>query len=93
MRSFAKYCCIAFVVIIAILMIEGVAADSNPSPHNYALRPTIEVVNWGGNSMKIRFPYQDYKYTLDYSNPYEYIKTDVGYDLVVHFSRLEKGEN
>ena len=42
--------------------------------------------------MKIRFPYQDYKYIIDYSNPYEYIETDVGYDLVIHFDRFERGQ-
>ena len=88
-----RYCFSVFIVIAVLVMIAAVAADSNQTSSNYALRPAIEVVNWGGSLMKIRFPYQDYKYILDYSNPYEYIETDAGYDLVIHFGRFERGEN
>lgn len=90
MRKSAIYCFGIFIVIAAFLIIVAVAADSNQTSSNYALRPAIEVVNWGGSLMKIRFPYQDYKYIIDYSNPYEYIETDAGYDLVIHFGRFER---
>lgn len=93
MRKSVIYYFSVFIAIAAFLAIVVVAADSNQISSNYALRPAIEVVNWGGSLMKIRFPYQDYKYIIDYSNPYEYIETDAGYDLVIHFGRFEKGEN
>ena len=83
------------VVVFALIGLVGIAicaVDSNQTSPNYALRPAIEVVNWGGSLIKIRFPYQDYKYILDYSNPYEYIETDAGYDLVIHFDRFERGQ-
>lgn len=90
MRKSVIYYFSVFIAIAAFLIIIAIAADSNQTSPNYALRPAIEVVNWGGSLMKIRFPYQDYKYIIDYSNPYEYIITDVGYDLVIHFGRFER---
>lgn len=92
MRKSTIYCFGVFIVIAVFLIITAIAAGSNQTSPNYALRPAIEVVNWGGSLMKIRFPYQDYKYILDYTNPYEYIETDAGYDLVIHFDRFEKGQ-
>ena len=92
MKKSAIYCFSIFIAIAAFLIIAAVAAGSNQTSPNYALRPAIEVVNWGGSSTRIRFPYQDYKYILDYSNPYEYIETDAGYDLVIHFNRFERGQ-
>ena len=89
MRKSVIYYLSVFIAIAALLIIV-VAANSNQTSPNYALRPAIEVVNWGGSLMKIRFPYQDYKYIIDYSNPYEYIETDAGYDLVIHFGRFER---
>ena len=82
-------CIVVFIVVLlgAAFLTEG--ETSQP----YALRPSVEVINWNGNIVKIRFPYQDYKYIIDYANPYEYIETDVGYDLVIHFGRFERGEN
>lgn len=94
MEKSAIYCFSIFIIVIAALLIISVAAVSlNESPPDYALRPAIEIVNWGGSTTKIRFPYQDYKYILDRSNSYEFIETDVGYDLVIHFGRFERGEN
>lgn len=92
MRKSTIYCFGVFIAIAALLIIAIVAVDSNQTSPNYALRPAIEVVNWGGSVTKIRFPYQDYKYILDYANPYEYIETDAGYDLVIHFGRFERGQ-
>ena len=89
MRKSVIYYLSVFIAIAALLIIV-VAANSNQTSPNYALRPAIEVVNWGGSVTKIRFPYQDYKYILDYANPYEYIETDAGYDLVIHFGRFER---
>lgn len=82
------------VVIFALIGLVGMAicASYTQTSPNYALRPAIEVINWGGSSTRIRFPYQDYKYILDYSKPYEYIETDAGYDLVIHFDRFERGQ-
>lgn len=87
----AFYYSIVFIIIV-VLLGTGIAAviSSNETTRLYALRPSIEVVNWGGKTAMIRFPYQDYKYILDYSNPYEYIVTDAGYDLVIHFGRFER---
>ena len=93
MRKSIIYCCSIFIAIVAFLIVVVSIADSNQTFPNYAPRPIIQVVNWSGNLMKIRFPYQDYKYILDYSNPYEYIETDAGYDLVIHFGRFERGES
>lgn len=52
---------------------------------DYALRPVIEITNWGGAVEKIRFPYLDTKYNLNHENPYEFVETDTGYDLILHF--------
>ena len=52
---------------------------------DYALRPVIEITNWGGAVEKIRFPYLDTKYNLNHENPYEFVETEIGYDLVLHF--------
>lgn len=52
---------------------------------DYALRPVIEITNWGGAVEKIRFPYLDTKYNLNREDPYEFVETDTGYDLILHF--------
>lgn len=85
-------CIIVVFAYIGLIGISIYATYSEPTKL-YAIRPIIEIRNWGGSSLRIRFPYQDYKYIPDYSNPYEYIKTEAGYDLVIHFSRFEGGEN
>lgn len=52
---------------------------------DYALRPVIEITNWGGLVEKIHFPYSDIKYNLNHEDPYDFIETEIGYDLVLHF--------
>lgn len=79
---------IVFLTILGLVFFLTGCSDTYEAP--YAQRPRIEVVNWGGRSVDIRFPYKDAKYILDYSNPYEYIVTDAGYDLVIHFGRFER---
>lgn len=77
------YLVIASFIFLSIL----VWADSfiTSTQAGYALRPVIEITNWGGTVEKIRFPYLDTKYNLNHENPYEFIETEIGYDLVLHF--------
>ena len=82
------YLIIASFIFLSIL----VWADSFiiPTQADYALRPIIEITNWGGAVEKIRFPYLDTKYNLNHENPYEFVETNEGYDLILHFkSKLD----
>lgn len=77
------YLVIASFIFLSILVL----ADSfiTPTQTDYALRPVIEITNWGGTVEKIRFPYLDTKYNLNHEDPYEFVETDTGYDLILHF--------
>ena len=88
-----KYFAILICIVVVFALIGLIYAIYGEPAEPYAARPIVEVRNWSGNALRIRFPYQDYKYIIDYANPYEYIETDVGYDLVIHFGRFERGEN
>ena len=92
-EHFTTLKCIIVVFILIGLFTMAIYAIYNEPAEPYAARPIAEVRNWNGNVLRIRFPYQDYKYIIDYANPYEYIETDAGYDLVIHFGRFERGEN
>ena len=77
------YLLIASFIFLSILV--WVDSFITPTQADYALRPVIEITNWGGAVEKIRFPYLDTKYNLNHENPYEFIETEIGYDLVLHF--------
>ena len=77
------YLVIASFIFLSILV--WVDSFIIPTQADYALRPVIEITNWGGAVEKIRFPYLDTKYNLNHENPYEFIETEIGYDLVLHF--------
>lgn len=81
-------------VVVLILFGFGVAAviDSNASSSKlmYSARPLITVRNWTGSEVKIKFPYQEDKYFINYESPFEYAETENGYDLTIHFIRKEK---
>lgn len=70
---------------IFIFVLAGAETFFSLTQADYALRPVIEITNWGGAVEKIRFPYLDTKYNLNHENPYEFIETEIGYDLVLHF--------
>ena len=90
MKKFIFGLCI---VVFTIVLSGVVVLTENETTQPYALRPSIEVINWNGHIVNIKFPYQDYRYIIDYANPYEYIETEAGYDLVIHFGRFEREEN
>ena len=77
---------ILLIVSIALICILACAdALLSLTQADYALRPVIEITNWGGSVEKIHFPYLDTKYNLNHENPYEFVETEIGYDLVLHF--------
>lgn len=80
-----KFFHIAIVYFIFFFILVLVDSFITPTQSDYALRPVIQITNWGGTVEKIRFPYLDTKYNLNHENPYEFIETEIGYDLVLHF--------
>lgn len=77
------YLVIASFIFLSILVLVDSFITSTQA--DYALRPVIEITNWGGAVEKIRFPYLDTKYNLNHEDPYEFVETDTGYDLILHF--------
>lgn len=76
---------IAIVYFIFFFILVLVDSFIAPTQFGYALRPVIQITNWGGSVEKIHFPYLDTKYNLNHEDPYEFVETDAGYDLILHF--------
>lgn len=76
---------ILWIIFVLICILACADALFLLTQSDYALRPVIQITNWGGAVEKIRFPYLDTKYNLNHENPYEFIETEIGYDLVLHF--------
>ena len=76
---------ILWIIFALICILACVDALLSLAQADYALRPVIEITNWGGTVEKIRFPYLDTKYNLNHEDPYEFVETEIGYDLVLHF--------
>ena len=80
-----KFYILLIVSIVLICILACAAALHSLTQADYALRPVIEITNWGGSVEKIHFPYSDTKYNLNHENPYESDPLDAGYALILHF--------
>ena len=80
-----KFFHIAIVYFIFFFILVLVDSFITYTQSDYALRPVIQITNWGGSVEKIHFPYLDTKYNLNHEDPYEFVETEIGYDLVLHF--------
>ena len=80
-----KFFYMAIVYFIFLFILFLVDSFITPTQSGYALRPVIQITNWGGSVEKIHFPYLDTKYNLNHEDPYEFVETEIGYDLVLHF--------
>lgn len=87
--SVSKIMLVSLIALIVALFIIGMFQTAKEQP-TYSLRPLITVENWVDGEFKIRFPYHEEKYIINYESPFDYTTTENGYDLTIHFVRKEK---